>query len=232
MFTKSMTKNMELNINTIKAGQHVSVKKGIKAPDFDYQLMDGWQGKVLAVSKDDGLIEIEWDVKTILNTPYQYLHDIISKGYDHEIMTLSIDELESAKMRMTSNQEQSALYAKLYWIDFYGVQEVDEYYAEIFKGVDVEDEYAVLDKWEEHLSQTLQFPFETKVAETERGELKIGTKIKLLDLDDYDDMYGIFGIGKGEMGAITYPICNLEATNKASKNYELLRNYVVWFANR
>ena len=32
---------MEFNINTIKAGQYVSVKKGIKAPDFDYQLMDG-----------------------------------------------------------------------------------------------------------------------------------------------------------------------------------------------
>ncbi len=68
--------------------------------------------------------------------------------------------------------------------------------------------------------------------ETDRGGLKFGTKIKLLDLDDYDDMYGIFGIGKGEMGAVTFPICNLEATNKASKNYEFLRNYVVWFANR
>jgi hypothetical protein len=32
---------MKLNINTIKAGQYVSVKKGVKDPDFDYQLMDG-----------------------------------------------------------------------------------------------------------------------------------------------------------------------------------------------
>ena len=68
--------------------------------------------------------------------------------------------------------------------------------------------------------------------ETERGGLRYGTKFKLLALNDYDDMRGIFGIGKGEMGAVTFPICNLEATDKESKNYELLRNYVVWFANR
>ena len=220
------------NIDTIKTGQFVRVKEDIKAPDFDYQLMDGWQGKVTAIFKEDRLIEIEWDVKTLLDTPYQYLHDIISNGYDYKIMTLSIDELIPATKRINTRQDQSALYAKLYWIDFYGVQEVDEYYAEIFKGVNVEDEYALLDKWEEQLSQTLKFPFETKVAETERGGLKIGNKIKLLDLDGYDDKYGIFGIGKGEMGAVTYPICNLEAVDKKSKNYELLRNYVVWFANR
>ena len=102
----------------------------------------------------------------------------------------------------------------------------------IFKGVDVGDEYALLERWEEHLDKELQFPFEVEVAETERGGLKLGTKFKLLALDEYDDKYGIFGIGKGEMGSITVPICNLEATDKESENYELLSNYVVWFANR
>lgn len=223
---------MELDINTISIGQYVKVKNGIKAPDLDYQLMDDWQGKVTAILKDDRLIEIEWDIKTLLNTPYQYLHDIISNGYDHQVMTLSLDELVSSTKRAFTRHEKSTLYAKLYWIDFYSIQEVDEFYAELFKGVDVEDEYALLDKWEEHLSQMLNFPFETKVAETDRGGFKIGTRIKLLDLDDYDDKYGIFGIGKGETGAVTFPICNLEATDKESKNYELLRNYVVWFANR
>lgn len=223
---------MELDINTISIGQYVKVKNGIKAPDLDYQLMDGWQGKVTDILKDDRLIEIEWDIKTLLNTPYQYLYDIISNGYNHQVMTLSLDELAPSTKRTFTRHEKSTLYAKLYWIDFYGIQEVDEFYTELFKGIDVKDEYALLDKWEEYLTQTLKFPFETKVAETDRGGLKIGAKIKLLDLDDYDDKYGIFGIGKGEMGAITFPICNLEATDKKSKNYELLRNYVVWFANR
>ncbi|MCG3161995.1 MAG: hypothetical protein JMDDDDMK_03223 [Acidobacteria bacterium] len=29
-----------------------------------------------------------------------------------------------------------------------------------------------------------------------------------------------------------FPLCDLEATGKKSKNYQLLRDYVVWFANR
>lgn len=223
---------MELNINTIKLGQYVKVKTGIKAPDFEYQLMDDWQGKVTEILKTDGLIEIEWDVKTLLNTPYQYLYDTISNGYDYELMTLNIEELLSIKKRTVTAKEQSDLNAKLYWIDFYDVQEIDEAYAEIFEGVDVEDEFALLKRWKEHLNETLQFPFETEVVETERGGLRFGTKIKLLALDDYDDMYGIFGTGKSEMGTVTFPICNLEATNQASDNYELLNNYVIWFANR
>ena len=37
---------MELRINEIKIGDYVKVKKGIRAPDFEYQLMDNWQGVV------------------------------------------------------------------------------------------------------------------------------------------------------------------------------------------
>ena len=223
---------MEFNIDTIKVGQYVRVKKGTKAPDFDDQLMDGWQGKVKEITKKDELIEIEWDVQTILDTPYQYLHDAISNGYDHEIMNLFISELEPAKERITTAKDKNALYAKLYWIDFYNDQSIDEAYAEIFKDVNLENEFAMLKKWEEHLSNNLQFPFEVEVVETERGSLRFGTKFQLLAIADYDDMHGIFGIGKGEMGAINFPICNLEATDQKSDNYSFLRNYVVWFANR
>ncbi len=49
---------MELDINTISIGQYVKVKNGIKAPDLDYQLMYGWQGKVTDILKDDRLIEV------------------------------------------------------------------------------------------------------------------------------------------------------------------------------
>ena len=86
-------------------------------------------------------------------------------------------------------------------------------------------------KWEEYLSENLEFPIETKVVESPRGRIRNGAKIKLLDIEDYDDMYGIFGIGKHEREAVTFPICNLEAINKKSKNYKLLRDYAIWFAN-
>jgi len=179
---------MQFNIDTIKIGQYVSVKKGIKDPDFDYPL-DGWQGTVTEVSKKKGLITIQWDGKTLLDTPTPYLQEIISGGYDYELMTLSIKELEPATKRPTTTQETSAFAAKIYWIDFHGASETDKDYAKIFRGVDIKNENALLQRWMEHLNDDLQFPFETEVAETERGGLRLGTKIKLLDLDDYDDMY-------------------------------------------
>ena len=113
------------------------------------------------------------------------------------------------------------------------MQEVDEAYAEIFEGVDVNNEYALFEKWAEHLNKECQFPFEAEVVETERGGLRLGTKVKLLGLDDdYDDRYGIYGIGKSKVGSGVFPICNLEAVDKKAHNYGLLHNYVVWFANR
>jgi len=222
---------MKLDISTIKPGDYIKVKNGIKAPDFDYQLMDGWQGKITGIEKEYKTVEIQWDIKTLLATPYQYLHDIISQGYDYELMNLLIDELETANKRENSEKEKVDLESKIYWIDFYETKEKNQKYGELFKGISSSDYNGFFQKWEEYLIENLKFPLDVEVAESERGSLKIGTKIKLLDLDDYDDKYGIFGIGKYEMGAITFPLCNMEAKEKNSENYELLRDYVVWFAN-
>ena len=40
----------------------------------------------------------------------------------------------------------------------------------------------------------------------------------------------ISGIDKGRKYAI--PLCDLEATNKKSANYQLVKDYAIWFANR
>ena len=60
---------MELNIEEIKIGDYVKVKNGIKSPDFEYQLMDNWQGKIVEIQKSENLVDIEWDSETLLNTP-------------------------------------------------------------------------------------------------------------------------------------------------------------------
>ena len=166
-----------------------------------------------------------------METPYQYLHDIINQGYDYELMNLLIDELEVTTERLSSDKEETKLASKIYWIDFFEIKEKNQAYQELFERIDTSDYNELFQKWEEHLSENLNFPFEVEVVESERGSLKIGTKIKMLGVDDYHDLYGVFGIGKYEMGAVTFPICNVEATDKDSENYELLSDYVVWFAN-
>ena len=225
---------MELNIEEIQIGDYVKVKNGIKAPDFDYQLMDNWQGKIVDIQKSENLVDIEWDSETLLNTPEKYLKDLIKQGYDYEIMTLEISELEGANRRDNSDQRKdvkSKLDTKLYWIELFEEEDKSIKYGKLFQGIKLDDYNQLYQKWEEYLNENLEFPIETKVVETSRGRIINGAKVKLLDIEDYDDMYGIFGIGKHEREAITFPICNLEAIDKKSKNYELLRDYAIWFAN-
>jgi len=225
---------MKLTIDNIKIGDYVKVKNGIKAPDSEYQLMDNWHGKIIDIQKKHKLVDIEWDSQTLLETPERYLRDLIREGYDYEIMTLEISELEQGNRRDNSKQRnelKSKIEAKIYWIELFEEEEKSIKYGNLFRGIKLNDSYKLYQKWEEYLSEHLNFPIETKVVESERVRIRNGAIIKLLDIEDYDDMYGVFGIGKYGRKAITFPICNLEAIDKKSGNYELLRDYAIWFAN-
>lgn len=219
-------------LSTLKLNDQVKVKQGIKDPETPNQSISGWQGEVTEIDKVNQLIEVKWDTQTLAEIPDDYLQKIINQGYDHERMTLHIDELEMAYERPFSSEEKRKLDAKIFWFDLYEDQEKNLRYAQLFSGIPSSDEWRSYQKWEEYLSDNLDFPFEVQVAESTRGGLKYGTKIKLLDLEEIVDMYGILAIGKVGRSSITTTLCDLEATDKKSKNYELLRDYVIWFANR
>jgi len=225
---------MKIDIRKLKIGDFVKVKEGIKDPDFESQLMDNWQGKVIGIQTADNLVEIEWDVETLLSTPEKYLRKLIKEGYDYETMTLEVSVLERANRSDHSNQRKDAmstLDAKLYWVELFEEEEKSIKYGKLFHGINRDNYNEIYKRWAAYLSENLTFPIETIVVEAERGRIKNGAQIKLLAIDDYDDMYGILGIGKYAREAVSYPICNLEAIDKKSKNYELLRDYVIWFAN-
>jgi len=217
---------MDIKIEDIKIGDYVKVKAGVKAPGFEYQLMDNWQGKVIDIQKDEQLVDLEWDSETLMNTPEKYLRDLMNKGYDYEIMTLEVSELERANRRDNPKQREeikAKLEAKLHWVELFG-EEKSINYGKLFQGIKLDNDHEVYQKWEEYLIENLDFPIETKVVESEKGMIRNGEVIKLLEIEDYDEIYGIFGIGKHEKDAVTFPICNLEVIDKKSKNYELLRD--------
>lgn len=85
--------------------------------------------------------------------------------------------------------------------------------------------------WSDYLTDKLEFPLEVEITESS-GDLRVGEKLKFLDIDFFDDKYGILGICKAKEGTITYPICNLEVIDKKSKSYQPLKDYCIWFANR
>jgi len=84
--------------------------------------------------------------------------------------------------------------------------------------------------WLAYLEKHLEFPFRAKVVEGRRYK---GQTLDVLALDDYEDPYGVFAVIKWtDGGAGNFLLAELEAVDKDSSSYRLLRKYVIWFANR
>ncbi len=105
--------------------------------------------------------------------------------------------------------------------------------ATYLEGIDPNDTYACMKAWSRHLKKVLVFPFDVEIVEgAGRGPLKVGDKIRVHRINMVDDLYGV--IVDVRLGRLKYahPLCDLEALDKKSPNYQNVRDYVVWYANR
>jgi hypothetical protein len=103
----------------------------------------------------------------------------------------------------------------------------------VLAGVDPDDEMAVVETWEGHLKKNLAFPFKAEVAEyQERGPLQAGDRVTVKSIKDADDHYGVIVRLRCRRQQYYFPLCDLEVTDKHSPNYQVVRDYVIWFANR
>lgn len=115
----------------------------------------------------------------------------------------------------------------------------------ILKGIDPEDDWAAMERWGKYLRKALKFPFRAKVAEPqEGGPLRTGDKIVVMRILDVDDRYGVIVDVQTPRENHGFPICDLSAQNSADPSfggevidrklraYRMVRDYVVWFANR
>lgn len=215
--------------NKFKIGDFVKVKNGIEDPDYDFIFTENCQGEITEI--DGTLLTIEFDNKTVADFPLDYLIQIIKDGAEGNEICLESSDVELASARDWTEKDDQTASSRLYWISMF--EDNSSEYLNYFSEVNVDDENDMHDAWSNYLNDKLQFPLETEVVESDRGGLKLGEKIKLLDIEgDFDDKYGILGTGKAQRNAITYPICNLEVIDKKSKSYQPLKDYCIWFANR
>ena len=79
----------------------------------------------------------------------------------------------------------------------------------------------------------LQFPFEAEVFEwQEEGPLQEGDKVKVVSIYEDDDIYGILVSLRHGRKKYEFPLCDLEVLDKSSANYQPVKDYAIWFANR
>jgi hypothetical protein len=215
-------------------GDSVVVKPGIQDPDFGVDI-GGWQGRVTNVDLFAGnvLLSIEWDSQTLGNMPDEIIEQCEEEGLSWNVMNLADYEVEPARPR-DSEQDAARAGEKIggqhswAWLGEEGRR-----IQKVLAGTNPDDIMAMLHAWEKHLADNLKFPFEAEVAEfQERGPLRTGDRVKVTGISLVDDLYGIVVHVRIGGQTFNFPLCDLEAIDKGSSNYEVALDYATWFANR
>lgn len=216
-----------------KIGDAVFVKPGVMCPDRPALSLAGWQGRVTEVYPQDGTLELKWDSQTLRAIPDAYIRNCEIESLGWESMVLEIEEVSPATPRDTPRAAESAykeIMSRHAW-DY--LADENPGIGQVIGHLERAGALTYLETWEGNLEQVLEFPFEARVAETEgRGPVQVGDIVKVLRIADMDDRYGLFADVRLDRHAYLLPLCDLEASDKSSPNYQALKDYVVWFANR
>ncbi len=103
----------------------------------------------------------------------------------------------------------------------------------VLAGAEKENEIEALKTWEKYLEKTLIFPFDAKVlGGQDKGPLQSEDKVSVKKISLVDDHYGIIVEVRRGRKKYDHPLSDLEVINRDSPDYQPVKDYSVWFANR
>lgn len=103
----------------------------------------------------------------------------------------------------------------------------------VLDGIDTGDYWECYKAWYEHMGKTLTFPFEAEVYESQdHGPLQTGDAVRVIGLSLIDDPYGVIVDLKKGRRKYAFPLCDLVVTDKKSLLFQVVKDYVIWYANR
>ena len=216
-----------------KAGDSVVVKAGVKDPDFDGEL-GGWQGRVIEVYDDDPpTLHVEWDSLTLRAQGGAYFERCLAEKLDWASIDLDAGNFDQAEPRDIKAEVAQAVEEITRQYGRIDLAAQDRRIQQVLAGVDKDDELDAWEAWAEYLEKILTFPFEAIVhRREERDPLKTGDRVKVVEIADVDDLYGV--IVRLRVGHKSYhsALCELKVADDSSPNSEPVDDYGVWFANR
>jgi hypothetical protein len=218
------------NKKKIKIGDSVKVKAGVIDPDFDISI-EGWQGRITEVF-DNEMATIQWDSITLENMPESVIEDSEVEGLDWAKMTLQFDEMEIVQPRDSKKDVEKKVAALQNKFAYSSFGEQGKRITKVLENIDLEDYWECMNAWGDYFEKVLTFPFKAFVAEfADEGPLDWKDKVTVERIITVDDLYGVIVKVRAGRNIYHYPLCDLEATDKKSENYQHLRDYAVWFAN-
>ena len=221
------------NTPKFKIGDAVVVNPGVMCPDKPELSLTGWQGWVTEIYSPEGNVAFNLDSQTLRALTGDYIRECEIAGLDWATMGLGMDEVSPSAPRDTP-EEAKAAYEEIeshhIW-DF--LADSNPGIGEALGHLGKADTLTYLHAWEEHLEQALHFPFEARVDEKLfRGPVQEDDIVNILSIADVDDRYGLLVDVRLDRRAYVLPLCELDATDNSSTNYQPLKDYVVWYANR
>lgn len=221
--------------SSFRIGDSVRVKGGTRDPDLGADI-GGWQGRLLSIDRSGNKISltIQWDSVTLKSMSAAMIEQCEEQGLDWAEMILSTDEVEPARPRDTQPdvaRTKERLSNQYGWV---GLGEEGKRIQKVLAAMEADDDLDEFGAWEQHLERNLRFPFDAVVAEfQDRGPLRAGDKVVVTGLAEVtDEMYGIIVDVRLGRRKYAFPLCDLEAVDRKSANYQLVKDYATWFANR
>jgi hypothetical protein len=220
--------------NSFQIGDTVVVKAGVKDPDLDGDI-GGWQGRIEAFYPEVGTALIRWDSVTLKAVPREIIRACEKDGLDWQVMGLDLNDLQPAASRDVAGDLDATLGEMdrhSHWLHLDDENEEGQRIQAVLDGIDPDDEPALVTAWNAHLEKVLRFPFEAEVAEFhERSPLRDGDRVTVKGILDTDEHRGVIVNVTRKGTGYAFPLCDLEAIDRESPNYQPLRDYVIWFAN-
>lgn len=175
-----------------KIGDSVSVKTGIKYPDFECDI-GAWQGRISEIDEDT--ICIDWDSITLQQMQASTITQSEQEGWEWHKIHLLDSDVTLTRHRDTPDDVVRVfeeLRDQYMWVDF---GKRGKRIQKVLSGILRDDESSSLKAWNAYLQKKLTFPFQATVAEMMlRGSsFKVGDTITVHGIDDFvDDNYGLF----------------------------------------
>ena len=223
--------------SNFKIGDSVVVRQGVKEPDLEEFEMGGWQGRVTEVdtqlNKEHVLITIEWDSLTLMQMPPNYIVQSEIEGYEWSSMVLYDSDVEKSVPRdkIQDVEKVKDQLTDKYQYSYFGDQGMR--ILKILNGADPNNEMECLQKWVEYLKKELTFPIQAIVSESQdKGFINYGDQVLIKSLPHIVDMYGVIASIRLNGKKYEFPLCDLTVIDKTQKDFQLIDDYSIWFANR
>jgi len=215
-----------------RIGDSVRVKPGFLDEEFGTDL-SGWQGRVVEIDNKNQTILLAWDSVTLNAMPESFISAVEQNGSGWDEYYLRYGDVEPTKGRDTEADVTEAverITGKFYW---HHLGDEGMEISKILAGTDIDDEFEQMERWAEYLASVLSFPFEAEVTEfQERGPLRSGDVLTVQGIESVEDLYGLIIRVKKGRRTYHFPLCDLTPTDEKSPNYQPVRIYAIWFANR